>query len=206
MLTAYMSSFPAGGETSSASIQGLHGPAVRARLESGPWAAAHSPLAERNGFLQLQLHDYTASFMMSSLRNLSLFLEDDSASQVLPMEISIRDTHIDLKVKRLISVLYFAKFVLPRGYCCRTPTELFQWEICLIASNPVLLMEPITHCLRLKHSLVIKLNILNSGLIGIWIWTKGLMTQKEKAFLLSVWFFHGQAALLWNWFEKMDVD
>uniref|UniRef100_A0AAX7TVT8 Chorein N-terminal domain-containing protein n=1 Tax=Astatotilapia calliptera TaxID=8154 RepID=A0AAX7TVT8_ASTCA len=86
-----------GGETSSASIQGLHGPAVRARLESGPWAAAHSPLAERNGFLQLQLHDYTASFMMSSLRNLSLFLEDDSASQVLPMEISIRDTHIDLK-------------------------------------------------------------------------------------------------------------
>uniref|UniRef100_A0A3B4EZF7 UHRF1 binding protein 1 like n=1 Tax=Pundamilia nyererei TaxID=303518 RepID=A0A3B4EZF7_9CICH len=101
----------AGGETSSSSIQGLHGPAVRARLESGPWAAAHSPLAERNGFLQLQLHDYTASFMMSSLRNLSLFLEDDSASQVLPMEISIRDTHIDLKVKRLISVLYFAKFV-----------------------------------------------------------------------------------------------
>uniref|UniRef100_I3JZS3 Bridge-like lipid transfer protein family member 3B n=1 Tax=Oreochromis niloticus TaxID=8128 RepID=I3JZS3_ORENI len=72
-------------------------PAVRARLESGPWAAAHSPLAERNGFLQLQLHDYTASFMMSSLRNLALFLEDDSASQVLPMEISIRDTHIDLK-------------------------------------------------------------------------------------------------------------
>ncbi|CAI5636150.1 bridge-like lipid transfer protein family member 3B isoform X3 [Oreochromis niloticus] len=87
----------AGGETSSASIQGLHSPAVRARLESGPWAAAHSPLAERNGFLQLQLHDYTASFMMSSLRNLALFLEDDSASQVLPMEISIRDTHIDLK-------------------------------------------------------------------------------------------------------------
>uniref|UniRef100_A0A3Q4GMS7 Bridge-like lipid transfer protein family member 3B n=1 Tax=Neolamprologus brichardi TaxID=32507 RepID=A0A3Q4GMS7_NEOBR len=76
---------------------GLRGPAVRARLESGPWAAAHSPLAERNGFLQLQLHDYTASFMMSSLRNLALFLEDDSASQVLPMEISIRDTHIDLK-------------------------------------------------------------------------------------------------------------
>lgn len=111
MLTAYISSFPAGGETSSASIQGLRGPAVRARLESGPWAAAHSPLAERNGFLQLQLHDYTASFMMSSLRNLALFLEDDSASQVLPMEISIRDTHIDLKVKRLISVSYFAKFV-----------------------------------------------------------------------------------------------
>ncbi|XP_030575903.1 bridge-like lipid transfer protein family member 3B isoform X1 [Archocentrus centrarchus] len=87
----------AGGETSSASVRGLHSPAVRARLESGPCAAAHSPLAERNGFLQLHLHDYTASFMMSSLRNLALFLEDDSASQVLPMEISIKDTHINLK-------------------------------------------------------------------------------------------------------------
>uniref|UniRef100_A0AAX7VBG2 Chorein N-terminal domain-containing protein n=1 Tax=Astatotilapia calliptera TaxID=8154 RepID=A0AAX7VBG2_ASTCA len=96
-LRQYLSNRSLGKKCNSASIQGLHGPAVRARLESGPWAAAHSPLAERNGFLQLQLHDYTASFMMSSLRNLSLFLEDDSASQVLPMEISIRDTHIDLK-------------------------------------------------------------------------------------------------------------
>uniref|UniRef100_A0AAQ6AK13 Chorein N-terminal domain-containing protein n=1 Tax=Amphiprion ocellaris TaxID=80972 RepID=A0AAQ6AK13_AMPOC len=72
-------------------------PEVRARLESGPCAAAHSPLAERNGFLQLQLHGYQASFMMSTLRNLALFLEDDSAPQVLPMEISVRDTHINLK-------------------------------------------------------------------------------------------------------------
>ncbi|XP_013766368.1 bridge-like lipid transfer protein family member 3B [Pundamilia nyererei] len=105
----------AGGETSSSSIQGLHGPAVRARLESGPWAAAHSPLAERNGFLQLQLHDYTASFMMSSLRNLSLFLEDDSASQVLPMEISIRDTHIDLKRSmkdEMFHILYVGQIVM----------------------------------------------------------------------------------------------
>uniref|UniRef100_I3JZS2 Bridge-like lipid transfer protein family member 3B n=1 Tax=Oreochromis niloticus TaxID=8128 RepID=I3JZS2_ORENI len=96
-LRQYLSNRSLGKKCNSASIQGLHSPAVRARLESGPWAAAHSPLAERNGFLQLQLHDYTASFMMSSLRNLALFLEDDSASQVLPMEISIRDTHIDLK-------------------------------------------------------------------------------------------------------------
>uniref|UniRef100_A0AAQ5ZKI4 Chorein N-terminal domain-containing protein n=1 Tax=Amphiprion ocellaris TaxID=80972 RepID=A0AAQ5ZKI4_AMPOC len=81
----------------SGSILGLHSPEVRARLESGPCAAAHSPLAERNGFLQLQLHGYQASFMMSTLRNLALFLEDDSAPQVLPMEISVRDTHINLK-------------------------------------------------------------------------------------------------------------
>ncbi|KAM9335091.1 bridge-like lipid transfer protein family member 3B isoform 2-T2 [Symphorus nematophorus] len=87
----------AGGEISSASVRGLHSPEVRARLESGPCAAAHSPLAERNGFLQLRLHGYQASFLMSTMRNLALFLEDDSAPQVLPMEISIGDTHINLK-------------------------------------------------------------------------------------------------------------
>ncbi|XP_070847899.1 bridge-like lipid transfer protein family member 3B isoform X2 [Chaetodon trifascialis] len=87
----------ASGDVSSASAGGLHSPEVRARLESGPCAAAHSPLAERNGFLQLRLHGYQASFMMSTLRNLALFLEDDSAPQVLPMEISVRDTHVNLK-------------------------------------------------------------------------------------------------------------
>ncbi|XP_041819780.1 UHRF1-binding protein 1-like isoform X3 [Chelmon rostratus] len=87
----------AGSEISSASVGGLHSPEVRARLASGPCAAAHSPLAERNGFLQLRLHGYRASFLMSTLRNLALFLEDDSAPQVLPMEISVRDTHINLK-------------------------------------------------------------------------------------------------------------
>uniref|UniRef100_A0A7N8WSZ5 Bridge-like lipid transfer protein family member 3B n=1 Tax=Mastacembelus armatus TaxID=205130 RepID=A0A7N8WSZ5_9TELE len=86
-----------GGDISSASIRGLHSPEVRARLESGPCAAAHSPLAERNGFLQLHLHGYKASFLMSTLRNLAHFLGDDSAPQVLPMEISIRDIHINLK-------------------------------------------------------------------------------------------------------------
>uniref|UniRef100_A0A1A8SM00 UHRF1 (ICBP90) binding protein 1-like n=2 Tax=Nothobranchius rachovii TaxID=451742 RepID=A0A1A8SM00_9TELE len=87
----------AGGDTNSASNQTNNSPEVRARLESGPCVAAHSPLAMRNGFLQLHLHGYHASFVMSTLRNLALFLEDDSASQVLPMEISVRDTHIDLK-------------------------------------------------------------------------------------------------------------
>ncbi|KAK9525760.1 hypothetical protein VZT92_016442 [Zoarces viviparus] len=87
----------AGGDVGSASAGGLHGPEVRARLESGPCAAAHSPLAERNGFLQLRLCGYRASFLMSTLRNLAHFLEDDSAPLVLPMEISVRDTHVNLK-------------------------------------------------------------------------------------------------------------
>ncbi|XP_075967520.1 bridge-like lipid transfer protein family member 3B isoform X3 [Anarhichas minor] len=87
----------AGGDVGSASAGGLHSPEVRARLESGPCAAAHSPLAERNGFLQLRLRGYRASFLMSTLRNLAHFLEDDSAPLVLPMEISVRDTHVNLK-------------------------------------------------------------------------------------------------------------
>ncbi|XP_029901431.1 bridge-like lipid transfer protein family member 3B isoform X2 [Myripristis murdjan] len=87
----------AGREISSGTGDSLHRPEVRARLESGPCAAAHSPLAERNGFLQLRLHGYQASFLMSTLRNLAHFLEDNSAPQVLPMEISVKDIHIDMK-------------------------------------------------------------------------------------------------------------
>ncbi|XP_035003783.1 UHRF1-binding protein 1-like isoform X1 [Hippoglossus stenolepis] len=86
-----------GGEFGSASLGCAHSPEVQARLESGPCAAAHSPLAERNGFLQLRLNGYQASFLMSTMRNLAHFLEDDSAPQVLPMEISVRNTHINLK-------------------------------------------------------------------------------------------------------------
>ncbi|XP_049616680.1 bridge-like lipid transfer protein family member 3B isoform X3 [Syngnathus scovelli] len=74
-----------------------HRPEVRARLESGPCAAARSPLAERNGFLDLRLSGYRAGLLMSTLHNLAHFLEDDTAPQVLPMEISVRDTHINLK-------------------------------------------------------------------------------------------------------------
>uniref|UniRef100_A0A9J8CDR4 Bridge-like lipid transfer protein family member 3B n=1 Tax=Cyprinus carpio carpio TaxID=630221 RepID=A0A9J8CDR4_CYPCA len=72
-------------------------PEVQVRLESGPGAAVHSPLAEQNGFLQCRLQAFSADFLMASLRNLGLFLEDDSASQVLPMEITIKDTHVNLK-------------------------------------------------------------------------------------------------------------
>lgn len=76
----------------------LSDPEVQVRLESGPGAAVHSPLAEQNGFLQCRVQAFCADFIMTSLRNLAFFLEDDSASQVLPMEITIKDTHVNLKV------------------------------------------------------------------------------------------------------------
>uniref|UniRef100_A0A672NT22 UHRF1-binding protein 1-like n=1 Tax=Sinocyclocheilus grahami TaxID=75366 RepID=A0A672NT22_SINGR len=72
-------------------------PEVQVRLESGPGAAVHSPLAKQNGFLQCRLQGFSADFLMASLRNLALFLEEDSTSQVLPMEITIKDTHVNLK-------------------------------------------------------------------------------------------------------------
>ncbi|XP_066524043.1 UHRF1-binding protein 1-like [Hoplias malabaricus] len=72
-------------------------PEVHLRLESGPGAAAHSPLAEHNGFLQCHLQAFSADFLMTSLRNLALFLEDNCTSQVLPMEITIKDTRVNLK-------------------------------------------------------------------------------------------------------------
>uniref|UniRef100_H3D1I3 Bridge-like lipid transfer protein family member 3B n=1 Tax=Tetraodon nigroviridis TaxID=99883 RepID=H3D1I3_TETNG len=96
-LRQYLSSRSLGGESSSGLADGPRSPEVRALLESGPRAAAHSPLAQRNGFLRLQLHGYQASFLMSTLRNLAHFLEDDTTPQVLPMEISVRDTHVNLK-------------------------------------------------------------------------------------------------------------
>lgn len=157
--------FAAGGEISSASVKGLHSPEVRARLESGPCAAAHSPLAERNGFLQLRLHGYQASFLMSTLRNLAHFLEDDSAPQVLPMEISVRDTHVNLKVRLPDVIVYifhnssslysefrsfcFTLRLLLRNYCLPARFK----DICPSFSNRVAVMDPISHCRTVQQLL-----------------------------------------------------
>lgn len=134
----------AGGDISSASDKGPHSPEVRARLESGPCAAAHSPLAERNGFLQLRLHGYRASFLMSTLQNLAHFLEDDSAPQVLPMEISVRDTHINLKVtvsdvfSSLHSEFCFTLRLLLLSCSCKISARYLSYWVSVI--------DPITHC------------------------------------------------------------
>ncbi|KAL4658406.1 UHRF1-binding protein 1-like isoform X1 [Arapaima gigas] len=86
-----------GGVPSVSSTSSKSLPEVQLRLESGPWAAVHSPLAAHSGFLQGHLQELSADFLMSSLRNLAHFLEDDSTSQVLPMRINICDTRINLQ-------------------------------------------------------------------------------------------------------------
>lgn len=74
-------------------------PEVCLRLESGPCAAAHSPLAERNGFLRLLLHSCCTELCMSSLTSLGPFLEDEIIPEVIPMEIEVVDAKITLKVR-----------------------------------------------------------------------------------------------------------
>ncbi|KAK2892731.1 hypothetical protein Q8A67_012719 [Cirrhinus molitorella] len=96
-LRQYLSNRSLGSGSGSEPSAVLLNPEVQVRLESGPGAAVHSPLAEQNGFLQCHLQAFSADFLMTSLRNLAHFLEDDSASQVLPMEITIKDTHVNLK-------------------------------------------------------------------------------------------------------------
>lgn len=73
-------------------------PEVCLRLEAGPHAAVHSPLAVQNGFLQMLVHSYTAEFFMSFLTNLGPFLEDEIIPEVIPMEIEVVDAKITLKV------------------------------------------------------------------------------------------------------------
>ncbi|NWR63019.1 URFB1 protein, partial [Bucorvus abyssinicus] len=72
-------------------------PEVCLRLEMGPSAAVHSPLAVQNGFLHLLVHSYTAELFMSSLTNLGPFLEDEIIPEVIPMEIEVVDAKITLK-------------------------------------------------------------------------------------------------------------
>ncbi|KAI1230965.1 hypothetical protein IHE44_0008402 [Lamprotornis superbus] len=72
-------------------------PEVCLRLESGPCAAAHSPLAERNGFLRVLLHSSSTELCTSCLTSLGPFLEDEIIPEVIPMEIEVVDAKITLK-------------------------------------------------------------------------------------------------------------
>uniref|UniRef100_A0A8C4UTA9 UHRF1 binding protein 1 n=1 Tax=Falco tinnunculus TaxID=100819 RepID=A0A8C4UTA9_FALTI len=72
-------------------------PEVCLRVEVGPSAAVHSPLAVQNGFLHMLVHSYTAELFMSFLTNLGPFLEDEIIPEVIPMELEVVDAKITLK-------------------------------------------------------------------------------------------------------------
>lgn len=179
-----------GSETGSGPAGGPHSPEVRALLESGPRAAAHSPLAERNGFLRLQLLGYRASFLMSTLRNLAHFLEDDTTPQVLPMEISVRDTHVNLKVRivsccatmaRMLFSCLNPKFQLdPEAVVAVCLLAILQSHTCPIFRDGVAVIGLISHCRTVEQVSVTPLKVLNRGVIGLCLCTECLMSPVQK--------------------------
>uniref|UniRef100_A0A8D0L272 Bridge-like lipid transfer protein family member 3A n=1 Tax=Sphenodon punctatus TaxID=8508 RepID=A0A8D0L272_SPHPU len=84
-------------ECASVAVNCYNIPQVCFRLEIGPSAVVHSPLAVQNGFIHILIHNYSSELLTSFITNLGPFLEDEVIPEVIPMRIEIVDTKITLK-------------------------------------------------------------------------------------------------------------
>uniref|UniRef100_A0A3B3R8W9 Bridge-like lipid transfer protein family member 3A n=1 Tax=Paramormyrops kingsleyae TaxID=1676925 RepID=A0A3B3R8W9_9TELE len=73
------------------------GPVVRARMELGPSAGRHSPLAESAGFLEMRVTGCRAELLTTTLSTLGPFLEDELSADIQPMRLYLDNATITLK-------------------------------------------------------------------------------------------------------------
>ncbi|XP_068125504.1 bridge-like lipid transfer protein family member 3A [Hyperolius riggenbachi] len=67
------------------------------QFDIGPAAASLSPLAIKNGFLQLWIQDFCSELPVSALTHLGPFLEDEKVPEILPMVIQVTNSKITLR-------------------------------------------------------------------------------------------------------------